>query len=127
MEIKGKLPHKMIRSGQPSIWKQHFDENLDFKYQDVNKATRKNVTRIITDLSQKTHIVDLIMQRVGSEKQKSAAPEDIAYVKKAKQFADLISQMTTLDPDKRVTALEALQHPFVNDGRPNSRGGRDSR
>merc|ERR1711972_1310341 len=74
MEVKGKLPHKMIKSGQ--LWRQHFDENLDFRFQDTNKATRKKITRTITDLGQKRSIVDMIMNRVGPEKQKSSDPED---------------------------------------------------
>mmetsp|Transcript_80003 Transcript_80003/g.226494 ORF Transcript_80003/g.226494 Transcript_80003/m.226494 type:complete len:634 (-) Transcript_80003:108-2009(-) len=119
MEVKGKLPHKMIKSGQ--LWKQHFDENLDFKYQDTNKATRKKITRVITDLSQKRAILDMVMQRVGPEKQKSTDPEDMLYVRKAKQFADLMNQMTALDPDKRVTPQDALQHPFVAEAGPGSK------
>ncbi|CAE7567105.1 Prpf4b [Symbiodinium natans] len=70
MEVKGKLPNKLIKSG--TVWKNHFDDNMDFKYFDVNKAvirsprrfrnsgiptamqaTRKKITRTITDLSAK--------------------------------------------------------------------------
>jgi len=119
MEIKGKLPHKMIKSGQ--LWKQHFDDNLDFKYQDTNKATRKKVMRTITDLSQKRSILDMVMQRIGPEKQRSAESEDQLYVKKAKQFADLVGQMTHLDPEKRVCPMDALQHPFLTEAGPGSK------
>lgn len=108
MELKGKIPHKMIKSGQ--LWKQHFDDNLDFKYKDTDKATRKKVMRTITDLSQKRSILDMVMQRVGPEKQRSTESEDMLYVKKAKQLADLVHQMTQLDPDKRVNPADALQH-----------------
>ncbi|CAE7237067.1 Prpf4b [Symbiodinium sp. CCMP2592] len=51
MEVKGKLPNKLIKSG--TVWKNHFDDNMDFKFFDVNKATRKKITRTITDLSAK--------------------------------------------------------------------------
>lgn len=114
MELKGKIPHKLIKSG--ITWKQHFDENLDFKYLAYDKVTRKKVTRVITDCSAKRNILDLIMQRVGPEKHKSEDKEDQLYLKKAKQFADLISQMTIFDPEKRATPEELLQHPFVADG-----------
>lgn len=113
MEVKGKVPHRMIKGG--SFWKQHFDENLDFTYHDTNKLTRKKVTRVISDLTAKRPIVDLVLQRVGPEKQKSSDPEDQLYVKRAKQFADLINQMTNLDPERRVTPHDALHHPFVTD------------
>lgn len=111
MEVKGKMPHKMIKSGQ--LWKNHFDENLDFKYEDVDKVTRKKKERIITDLSAKRSILDAVMGRVGKEKQQSTNSEDQLYCKKAKQFADLVGQMTTLDPEKRISAHDALQHPFL--------------
>jgi len=111
MELKGKIPHKMIKSGMS--WKQHFDENLDFKYVTHDKATRKTKTQTITDCSAKKSVLDLIMARVGPEKQKSEDKEDQMYVRKAKEFADLINQMTIFDPDKRPAPEELLKHPFV--------------
>jgi len=113
MEVKGKLPHKFIKTG--TVWKTHFDENFDFKYVDKHKATKKMMTRIITDCSQKRTILDGCLHRVG-EKQKSSKPEDMLYVKKAKQFADLIEKMTTLDPERRPSCEELLEHPFLTDG-----------
>lgn len=112
MEVKGKLPHKTIKNG--AFWKQHFDENLDFRYDDTDKATRKKRIRIITDMSAKRPVAEQVMQRVGLEKQKSSDPKDQNYVKKAKQFAELVNQMTALDPDKRVTADDGLKLVFVN-------------
>jgi serine/threonine-protein kinase PRP4 len=114
MELKGKFPHKMIKSG--TAWKQHFDENLDFKWVDCSKATRKKVVRTITDCSAKRSILEMVMARVGAEKQKSSDPDSQLYCKKAKQFADLISQMTALDPEKRTSLDELLNHPFVAEG-----------
>jgi serine/threonine-protein kinase PRP4 len=112
MDWKGKMPHKIIKSG--TCWKQHFDENLDFKYLDTDKMTKKRKTRIITDWgSRQKNLQEHIMARVGPEKQKSEDREDQIYVKKAKQFADLISQMTWLDPEKRPGPTELLKHPFV--------------
>lgn len=119
MEIKGKFPHKMIKTG--STWKQHFDENLDFKFCDTNKATRKKVLRVITDMKQKRSIPEMVLNRVGPDKQKSTEADDILYVKKAKQFADLIEKMTAVDPEKRVTAQDALNHPFLVEAGPGSK------
>jgi len=119
MEWKGKIPHKMIKSG--TTWKQHFDENLDFKFQDYDKITKKRKTRIITDCSAKKSILEAVLTRVGPEKQKSTDPDDIVYLKKAKQFADLMNQMTMLDPEKRPTTTELLKHPFVAEPWPASK------
>jgi len=119
MEVKGKLPHKMIKSGM--FWKQHFDDNLDFKFFDTDKATRKKVTRVITDLTAKKGLEEMIMQRVGPEKRKSQDPEDQLYVKKAKQFADLLDKMVALNPETRISPNDALQHPFLTEAGPGSK------
>merc|ERR1712232_221194 len=78
MDLKGKIPHKIIKSGM--CWKQHFDENLDFQYLDYDKITRKKKIRTISDCSAKKSILDLVLARVGPEKQKSSDPEDQIYV-----------------------------------------------
>jgi serine/threonine-protein kinase PRP4 len=112
MEVKGKLPKALIKSG--SDWKAHFNDELDFKFVDKHKLTKKKLVRIITDCSAKNTILDQIMnQRIGAEKQKSVNPEDQLYVKKAKQLADLVGQMTALDPEKRANLDDLQKHPFV--------------
>lgn len=123
MELKGKFPNKLIKSGMN--WKQHFDENLDFKYVDKHPVTRKKIVRTVTDCSAKRNMLDMIMQRIGPEKQKSDNKEDQLYVKKAKQFADFLNQMTTLDPEKRGTPEDLLQHPFVNESMPAPKAQKD--
>jgi len=120
MEFKGKIPKHVIKRG--ILWKTHFNENLDFEFKDVDKATNEEITRTLTDLAQKKHIIDFIMERVGPEKRNSAVVEDQQYVKRAKQFAELLEQMLVLDPDKRITANDALNHPFVADSQTGSRG-----
>jgi len=80
MDVKGKFPHKMIKSG--TTWKQHFNEELDFKFLDYDKVTRKKKLRIVSDCSAKTSISELVLNRVGPEKQKSEDREDQIYVKK---------------------------------------------
>eukprot|EP00415_Alexandrium_ostenfeldii_P002009 UN2009 len=125
MELKGKFPHKLIKSGMS--WKQHFDENLDFKYADKHPMTRKKIVRIISDCSAKRSMLDLIMQRIGPEKQKSDVKDDQLYVKKGKQFADLLTQMTALDPEKRATPDDLLQHPFLNDTMPAPKDKKDGK
>merc|ERR1740138_233649 len=84
MDYKGKIPKSMIKSGM--LWKQHFTEDLDFRHITSDKVTRKKVTRTITDCSAKKSIIDVVMNRVGPEKQKSSDHEDQWYVRKAKEF-----------------------------------------
>ena len=37
MDLKGKIPHKVVKKGQ--FMANHFDEKLDFVYQDVDKIS----------------------------------------------------------------------------------------
>jgi len=113
MDLKGKIPGKVIKKGM--VWKNHFTDNLDFLFVDVDKNTKEEVTRTLTDLSAKRSIKDLLMERVGPEKPKSTAAEDQQYVARAVQFADLLELMLFLDPDKRIIPGDALQHQFCQD------------
>lgn len=122
MELKGKIPGKVIKKG--ALWKNHFTENLDFKYEDDDPYTKEKVMKTLTDLSAKKSVNDLVLERVG-EKRTSEAPEDQKYVKLVKQFADLLEEMLTLDPEKRITPDQALAHPFLQDGPPGRPAGAD--
>merc|ERR1719460_1799889 len=120
MEVKGKFSNKMIKRGESSITKHHFNANMDFKFVDVDKGTRKKVVRVITDgfQSNRRTFDDMIMARVGMEKRKSQEPDDVLYCKKAKQFADLLDKLTTLDPEKRTSADDGLAHSFITEAGP---------
>lgn len=113
MEIKGKIPKNVIKKGM--LWKNHFDDALDFKYEDVDQYTKKVITRTMTDLNAKKDLFDLLMERVGPEKKQSTDREDLKTVTRVKQFADLLHQMLAIDPEKRITANDALSHPFLED------------
>eukprot|EP00746_Dinoflagellata_sp_MGD_P166384 gnl/MRDRNA2_/MRDRNA2_96222_c0_seq1.p1 gnl/MRDRNA2_/MRDRNA2_96222_c0~~gnl/MRDRNA2_/MRDRNA2_96222_c0_seq1.p1 ORF type:complete len:670 (-),score=173.86 gnl/MRDRNA2_/MRDRNA2_96222_c0_seq1:22-2031(-) len=120
MEVKGKFSNKMIKRGESSITKNHFNANMDFKFIDVDKGTRKKVVRVITDgfQSNRRTFDDMIMARVGPDKRKSQEPDDVLYCKKAKQFADILEKLTMLDPEKRMPADEGLSHVFVTEAGP---------
>lgn len=130
MEVKGRFSNKMIKRGETSITKKHFNSNMDFKFEDVDKGTRKRVVRVITDgfQSNRRTFDDMIMARVGMEKRKSQEPDDVLYCKKAKQFADLLDKLTMLDPEKRMVADEGLSHSFVTEAGPGkSKGEQDNK
>eukprot|EP00434_Breviolum_minutum_P004911 symbB.v1.2.004331.t3/scaffold188.1/size279614/20 len=63
----------------------------------------------------------LVLNRVGAEKQKSSETDDQLYVKKAKQFADIVDRMTTMDPDRRTSANDGLSHAFLAEAGPGSK------
>ncbi|XP_056333671.1 serine/threonine-protein kinase PRP4 homolog isoform X1 [Danio aesculapii] len=104
MDLKGKLPNKMIRKG---LFKdQHFDQNLNFLYTEVDKVTEREK---ITVMSTINPTKDLSMDMVGRQ----ALPED--QRKKVVQLKDLLDQILMLDPAKRITINQALQHPFIQE------------
>jgi len=131
MEYKGKIPGKVIKKGTPLVWKNHFTDELDFKFAEESKLAKEmpvdddagdaepeKVIRLITDLAAKRSLKDVCMERVGPEKRQSEKLEDRDYVRRAGQFADLLELMLALDPDKRITPSDALQQPFCQDLRP---------
>ncbi|XP_050951512.1 serine/threonine-protein kinase PRP4 homolog [Labeo rohita] len=104
MDLKGKLPNKMIRKG---LFKdQHFDQNLNFLYTEVDKVTEREKVTIMSTINPTK---DLSMDMVGRQ----ALPED--QRKKVVQLKDLLDQILMLDPAKRITINQALQHPFIQE------------
>ncbi|XP_075069106.1 serine/threonine-protein kinase PRP4 homolog [Mixophyes fleayi] len=104
MDLKGKMPNKMIRKG---VFKdQHFEANLNFTYIEVDKVTeREKVTVMSTINPTKDLLADLIgCQRLPEEQRK-----------KVHQLKDLLDQILMLDPAKRISINQALQHPFIQE------------
>ncbi|TRY91220.1 hypothetical protein DNTS_035559 [Danionella cerebrum] len=104
MDLKGKMPNKMIRKG---LFKdQHFDQNLNFLYTEVDKVTEREK---ITVMSTINPTKDLSADMVGRQ----SLPED--QRKKVVQLKDMLDQILMLDPAKRITINQALQHLFIQE------------
>uniref|UniRef100_A0A672PAA3 Serine/threonine-protein kinase PRP4 homolog n=1 Tax=Sinocyclocheilus grahami TaxID=75366 RepID=A0A672PAA3_SINGR len=104
MDLKGKLPNKMIRKG---LFKdQHFDQNSNFLYTEIDKVTEREKVTVMSTINPTK---DLSMDMVGRQ----ALPED--QRKKVVQLKDLLDQILILDPAKRITINQALQHPFIQE------------
>ncbi|UKK00215.2 serine/threonine protein kinase [Theileria orientalis] len=122
MEYKGKIPNKLIRSGQLSS--QHFDENFDFIYATDDKFSKTQVTRVIQDLRQTKNITESILERHpllnsssilrndGTVNKETLAKKE-QMVRKVKQLGELLEKCLVIDPSKRFTPDEALMHPFI--------------
>ncbi|VWU50008.1 serine/threonine protein kinase, putative [Hepatocystis sp. ex Piliocolobus tephrosceles] len=111
MEYKGKFSHKMIKGGQ--FYSQHFNENLDFIYIDKDHYTKKEVVRIISDLRPTKNITcDLLEHQYWL---KGNSPKMLFLKKKIKQLGDLLEKCLILDPSKRYTPDQALQHPYLRE------------
>ncbi|XP_041101098.1 serine/threonine-protein kinase PRP4 homolog [Polyodon spathula] len=104
MDLKGKMPNKMIRKG---LFKdQHFDQNLNFLYIEVDKVTEREKVTVMSTINPTK---DLLADLVGCQR----LPED--QRKKVIQVKDLLDQILMLDPAKRISINQALQHPFIQE------------
>ncbi|XP_038624028.1 serine/threonine-protein kinase PRP4 homolog [Tachyglossus aculeatus] len=104
MDLKGKMPNKMIRKG---VFKdQHFDQNLNFMYIEVDKVTEREKVTVMSTINPTK---DLLTDLIGCQR----LPED--QRKKVHQLKDLLDQILMLDPAKRISINQALQHTFIQE------------
>ena len=102
MDVKGPFPKKMLKKAEFAFKHFEMDLNMSFLLEEEDRVTKKPVRRII---SNPTKIKDFAARLAGQAEDK----------KKLSQLVDLLERMTTLDPDKRITPLDALRHPFIRD------------
>ena len=116
MECRGKFSHKMLRKAQ--FAELHFDDLLNFRSIERDKLTGKDVVRVLNfnkptrDL--RTRLVAGGGGDGGSKDGKRLAE---AEGKEAALFADFLDKCLALNPEKRLTPVEALRHPFVMRGK----------
>ncbi|XP_062849961.1 serine/threonine-protein kinase PRP4 homolog [Trichomycterus rosablanca] len=104
MDLKGKMPNKMIRKG---LFKdQHFDQNLNFLYTEVDKVTEREKVTVMSSINPTK---DLLNDMVGRQR----LPEE--QRKKVVQLKDLLDQILVLDPAKRISINQALQHAYIQE------------
>ncbi|XP_068438001.1 pre-mRNA processing factor 4Bb [Clinocottus analis] len=104
MDLKGKMPNKMIRKG---LFKdQHFDQNLNFLYIEVDKVTEREKVTVMNTINPTK---DLITDMIGCQR----LPDD--QRKKVMMLKDLLDSTLMLDPAKRISINQALQHPFIQE------------
>ncbi|XP_061522710.1 pre-mRNA processing factor 4Bb [Phycodurus eques] len=104
MDAKGKMPNKMIRKG---LFKdQHFDQNLNFLYIEVDKVTEREKVTVMSTINPTK---DLLGDMIGGQR----LPEE--QRKKVMQLKDLLDATLMLDPAKRISINQALQHPFIQE------------
>ncbi|KAK2197280.1 bifunctional Protein kinase-like domain superfamily/Protein kinase domain/Protein kinase [Babesia duncani] len=111
MQYKGKIPTKMIRQGQ--FGTMHFDEELNFISHELDPFTKKPTIRKIRDLRATRSITDSILEKQSWIK--ANIPKRDALIKKLRQLGHLLEKCLALNPNKRPTPQEALDHPFITE------------
>ncbi|KAL9615888.1 MAG: hypothetical protein Q9160_009174 [Pyrenula sp. 1 TL-2023] len=105
MECRGRFPPKLLRRG--TLTHQYFDELLNFVGTEEDKLTGRMVTKVVEvkakpvkDLA--SRIMPKGARRVGEEDRKELI-----------SFVELLERCLDLRPDRRITPVEALRHPFI--------------
>ncbi|GAB2297050.1 hypothetical protein Dimus_031153 [Dionaea muscipula] len=98
MELKGPFPKKILRKG--AFIDQHFDHDLNFLATEEDPVTKKAVRRLMVNIKPQD-IATIIKGSPGED------PKMLA------NFKDILDKIFMLDPDKRLTVSQALNHPFI--------------
>ena len=104
MDCRGKFPHKLLRRG--TLAYDYFDDLLNFRAQETDKVTGRVVTKLI-DVKAKP-VRDLRSRLIPKGKK---IPDE--EKKELELFLDLLDKCLDLRPEKRITPVEALKHPFI--------------
>ncbi|ORX53223.1 kinase-like protein [Hesseltinella vesiculosa] len=106
MELKGKFPNKMIRKAQFAA--QHFDDNNVFQSQEKDKISNKQVIKPMPVIKPSQDLKSRILNVASLVE---PVPEE--ETRQLLQFVDFLEKCLVLTPDRRMTAKEALHHPFI--------------
>ncbi|XP_035912246.1 serine/threonine-protein kinase PRP4 homolog isoform X2 [Anopheles stephensi] len=104
MDLKGKIPNKLIRKGQ--FKDQHFDQNCNFLSHEIDKITEREKV-VVVSMIKPTR--DLQQELIAGQN----LPDD--QIRKVSQLKDLLDKVFALDPAKRISLNHALAHPFIQD------------
>ncbi|XP_050374413.1 uncharacterized protein LOC126791952 [Argentina anserina] len=100
MELKGPFPKKMLRKA--AFTHQNFDQDLNFHATEDDPVTKKVIKRVILNMKPKD--IGLMIANSSGE---DPDPKLLA------DFKDLLDKMFVLDPEKRLTVSQGLNHPFI--------------
>ncbi|KAJ1847675.1 U4/U6 small nuclear ribonucleoprotein prp4 [Coemansia sp. RSA 2703] len=110
METRGPFSNRMLRKGQ--MWQQHFEDNgggvMDLIVRPVVNAGAVAGSDIIQRLKIAKPTRD-IKSRVLQATPPGSSPKDVEL---ATRLAGLLERCLELNPEKRITPVEALRHPF---------------
>lgn len=105
MDLKGKIPGKMIRKGK--FKDQHFNYNHNFLLHKKDESTGREK---FVELSNINATRDLLLELRKTHKNTSSDDD-----KKLIQLKDLLDKMLVLDFHQRMSVNDCLKHPFIQE------------
>ncbi|KAF2398330.1 serine/threonine protein kinase prp4 [Trichodelitschia bisporula] len=103
MECRGKISIKMLKKSQYGAV--HF-EDTQFRSVEKDSVTGRDVVRMINFKAPTKDLKSKIM--------KTSKGLDDTELKDLNLFVDLLDKCLALNPEKRITPMEALKHPFID-------------
>ena len=107
MELKGPFPRKMIRRHFKSFELMqrapHFDTDFTFRKHAVDPVTKADTVKLVTYTKNTQDLGHMMSKHIGNN----------SNTKLVFQLRDLLERCFLLDPSKRISAKEALKHPFI--------------
>jgi len=102
MELKGKIPNKLIRKGQ--FRSNHFDDSCNFTSHEIDKVTQRDKVTVMPVINKSRSISQELR---GGER---LTPENNTRVT---HLVDLLDKIHVIDPQKRPSISDCLNHPFI--------------
>lgn len=102
MDLKGRFPPKLVKRAR--FKDDHFDADHNLLFRERDPVTNQERTRVLTYPKPTRDLKEALL---------AVAEADPADKRRVLQFVDLLNKMFVVDPSKRITAAEALKHPFV--------------
>ncbi|XP_067648548.1 serine/threonine-protein kinase PRP4 homolog [Eurosta solidaginis] len=104
MDLKGKIPNRIIRKGQ--FKDQHFDQSCNFLYHEIDKITEREKIVVMPVVKPSRNL----QQELVADQN---LPDD--QHRKVTQLKDLLDNIFSLDPSKRISLNQALTHSFIQE------------
>jgi serine/threonine-protein kinase PRP4 len=104
MELKGKIPNKLIRKGQ--FRGQHFDESCNFLSHETDKVTQRDKVTVMPVVNKSRSLSHEL--RAG---ERLTAENNIRVT----HLVDLMDKIHMIDPQKRPSISDCLNHPFITE------------
>ena len=104
MDVFGRFSVKQIKKG--AFKDQHFDLNNNFLYKDIDKVTEKEKIVVMTNIQKTRNLQEELIAGQNLPKDQET---------KVIELKKLLENILCLDPSRRLSIKEALNHSFIKD------------